>query len=325
MGKLRLLQSLDPLTPYIKDKSMSQLQKSEDASVARIFIIIGVVWTIVISGFFAREIRESQNYTNNLALHQGRSFFQEITTTRSWNALHGGVYVPVSESVQPNPYLDVPDRDIVTVDGRKLTKINPAFMTRQIADLAAEKDFVWFHLTSEKPIRPGNEPDAWERKALQRFEAGDPEYFDLLDSKNGEPNFRYMAPLRVDRECLKCYAKQGYKEGDLRGGISVTMKAGPLLRIQDRHFQIEMQTSLIIWIFGIFGIIAAAFRTKKAAQDRKKTIDELQHALSQVKQLSGLLPICASCKKIRDDKGYWNHLTFNNELQEVFCDDKSKD
>jgi len=105
MGKLRLLQSLDPLTPYIKDKSMSQLQKSEDASVARIFIIIGVVWTIVISGFFAREIRESQNYTNNLALHQGRSFFQEITTTRSWNALHGGVYVPVSESVQPNPYL----------------------------------------------------------------------------------------------------------------------------------------------------------------------------------------------------------------------------
>ncbi len=35
---------------------------------------------------------------------------------------------------------------------------------------------------------------------------------------------------------------------------------------------------------------------------------ELQKALTQVKQLSGLLPICASCKKIRDDKGYWNQI-----------------
>jgi len=35
---------------------------------------------------------------------------------------------------------------------------------------------------------------------------------------------------------------------------------------------------------------------------------ELQEALSEVKQLSGLLPICATCKKIRDDKGYWNTL-----------------
>lgn len=35
---------------------------------------------------------------------------------------------------------------------------------------------------------------------------------------------------------------------------------------------------------------------------------ELQEALSKVKQLSGFLPICASCKKIRDDKGYWNQI-----------------
>ncbi len=40
--------------------------------------------------------------------------------------------------------------------------------------------------------------------------------------------------------------------------------------------------------------------------ERKNT--ELNHALQKVKQLSGLLPICASCKKIRDDKGYWNEL-----------------
>ncbi len=37
-------------------------------------------------------------------------------------------------------------------------------------------------------------------------------------------------------------------------------------------------------------------------------ISELQKALSEIKALSGMIPICASCKKIRDDKGYWNQI-----------------
>jgi CheY-like chemotaxis protein len=40
----------------------------------------------------------------------------------------------------------------------------------------------------------------------------------------------------------------------------------------------------------------------------KQTRDALQDALNQVKRLSGLLPICASCKKIRDDQGYWKEI-----------------
>ncbi len=42
--------------------------------------------------------------------------------------------------------------------------------------------------------------------------------------------------------------------------------------------------------------------------ERERLITELQSALSKVKTLGGLLPICSSCKKIRDDKGYWNQL-----------------
>ena len=49
---------------------------------------------------------------------------------------------------------------------------------------------------------------------------------------------------------------------------------------------------------------------------RKELIQELQTALGDIKTLSGLLPICASCKKIRDDKGYWNQI-------EVFIRDRS--
>lgn len=45
---------------------------------------------------------------------------------------------------------------------------------------------------------------------------------------------------------------------------------------------------------------------KKNENEREKLIRDLQNAMSQIKTLSGLLPICAHCKKIRDDKGYWH-------------------
>jgi len=47
---------------------------------------------------------------------------------------------------------------------------------------------------------------------------------------------------------------------------------------------------------------------KLAEQEREQLIEELRRALAQVKTLNGLLPICAKCKKVRDDKGYWNQI-----------------
>jgi len=47
---------------------------------------------------------------------------------------------------------------------------------------------------------------------------------------------------------------------------------------------------------------------KRARDAERRLIKELRQALTQVKALSGLLPICSSCKKIRDDKGYWTQV-----------------
>lgn len=49
-------------------------------------------------------------------------------------------------------------------------------------------------------------------------------------------------------------------------------------------------------------------KRKWAEVEREKLIGDLRDALSRVKILSGLIPICSSCKKIRDDNGYWNQL-----------------
>ena len=61
-------------------------------------------------------------------------------------------------------------------------------------------------------------------------------------------------------------------------------------------------------ILGIEGVYRDITKRKQAEKEREKLILELQQALKEVKTLSGLLPICASCKKIRDDKGYWKQI-----------------
>ena len=47
---------------------------------------------------------------------------------------------------------------------------------------------------------------------------------------------------------------------------------------------------------------------RRAEAERERLIGELQEALANVKTLRGLIPICSSCKKVRDDQGYWTQL-----------------
>ncbi|HQK10976.1 MAG TPA: PAS domain-containing protein [Candidatus Marinimicrobia bacterium] len=61
-------------------------------------------------------------------------------------------------------------------------------------------------------------------------------------------------------------------------------------------------------IIGLVGISREINEIKQAEEQREKIIAELQEALDKIKTLKGLIPICASCKKIRDDQGYWNNV-----------------
>ncbi len=47
---------------------------------------------------------------------------------------------------------------------------------------------------------------------------------------------------------------------------------------------------------------------KETEKEKNSLIDKLQKALDEVKTLQGIIPICSSCKKIRDDEGYWNRI-----------------
>lgn len=61
-------------------------------------------------------------------------------------------------------------------------------------------------------------------------------------------------------------------------------------------------------VTGLIGTVLDITRRKQAEQEREKLIEDLQNALAEIRTLEGIVPICSNCKKIRDDKGYWNKL-----------------
>ncbi len=181
-------------------------------------VFIGIFWrTIVLVQASARE--------------QATSYIDLVTNARTWNAMHGGVWVVKGPGAHTNPYLRQlgVEPDTSTVSGTRLTLRNPAVMTNELSQLAVEAGTVRFRLTSLELINPENAPDAWERSVLEGFESDRREVSMTTDGPNGHV-LRMMRPLVVEVGCLRCHRAQGYRVGDVRGALSLTLPLASLDR-----------------------------------------------------------------------------------------------
>lgn len=95
------------------------------------------------------------------------------------------------------------------------------------------------------------------------------------------------------------------------------LKENGFLTIESHHrdndgriFPVEISLNYMVYDGREFNCAFARdiSKRKQAEKEKEQLIAELQKPLGNVKKLSGLLPICSSCKKIRDDQGYWNQL-----------------
>lgn len=99
--------------------------------------------------------------------------------------------------------------------------------------------------------------------------------------------------------------KNGIKTGDLTFELPLVCKGGGTIWAEILSTPLRDDQDEIV---GYIGVARDITERKKLAGEREKLVVELQDALAKIKTLSGMLPICATCKKIRDDKGYWNTL-----------------
>lgn len=143
------------------------------------------------------------------------------------------------------------------------------------------------------------------------------------------------------RVCVGVHKGRADLLARLNEGLFELKNSGELDRIYDRHLgtlersQLPLLTALrksavyllpvllgvgfavhLAWTFALRRLVkrrtadlqAELARRTEAEAELGRTVGQLRDALAEVKQLSGLLPICASCKKIRDDRGAWRQM-----------------
>jgi PAS domain S-box-containing protein len=231
--------------------------------------IIAFGWTVMVAGSLAWSLYQEYEQVLELARVQARTAYEKDVAYRRWNALNGGVYVPVSDFTQPNPYLEVANRDITTTSGQQLTLINPAYMTRQVHELENIRLGVLGHITSLNPIRPANAADAWETAALKAFEQGETEV-SSLETIDGAPYMRLMRPLIIEEGCLTCHAAQGYTLGEVRGGISVSVPMTLMYGIAGTHTTSTVVAYGLFWMVGMVGILSSTRFAQKQITGRRQ-------------------------------------------------------
>ena len=254
------------------------LQPFKDFSEVKVFLIsLSLIIALFISVIFLGIYLRSNTLLLETVKEEATSYFGLIVQTRLWNAKYGGVYVEKEGTVQSNQFLrDVGiEPDIKCEHGRVFTMRNPALMMKEISQLTSSESGVKFHITSMKPINPQNAPDPFEEESLKEFERGIKEAW-KFDRTAMPPLFRYMAPLYVDESCIDCHKSQGYKIGDIRGGISVNIPLGELdqkMKTNKVIITVLLVVTVVILLFILYFMVW-------------KLVSRLQESQEQLKQIS---------------------------------------
>src|ERR1700690_1318360 len=111
--------------------------------------------------------------------------------------------------MRPSHY--VSDPEIVDSRGKHYLIKTPAMVTKDLSEYAKEQGLYWFHITSLKLTNPDNAPDDFEIKAMERFKQDGLDELLSIVTIDKSKYLRYVSPLYVEKSCLPCHAKQGYK------------------------------------------------------------------------------------------------------------------
>ena len=273
----------------------------------RLSLALVALYTTVLGAIGLWDNGRRLEHLRMQVLETARAYYNLVQVTRLWNAKHGGVYVEVDQDTRPNPYLVTPDREIVTLAGRQYTKINPAYMTRMLADLADQGGGATFRLSSLAPINPANQPDSWEAASLRAFVAGKTEMYTEA-TLDGVRYFRYMAPLLAKPECLVCHPDDAQVAGRVRGGLTVNIPLAPQEVLRDRLQNQSIMGLSMIWLVTVtlMVLVILGFSRRLARMIRRdieveKLATAMQLAAAAAHELRQPLSVIMGYSEILDE------------------------
>ncbi len=235
------------------------------------FAISILVWAVLVglSDYF--NVSSEKAKTVELVKNEALAHLNKDMAFLQWVTKHGGIYVPETDKTPSNPNLKhIIEKDLITPSGKKLTLMNPAYIIRQLYKESEELYSIKSKITSLKLMNPSNEPDIWEKNALLKFQEGMKEVVEI-QTKEGEPFFRLMRAIVTEKGCLKCHAKQGYKEGDIRGGLAVSIPMNEYIFLESKAIRQIHFIHALLWMVGNNFIGFFYLHSKNLLIKRKKS------------------------------------------------------
>ncbi len=266
-----------------------QVTKPSQQTLLQHAALWGLLWSAIVGVSYFWSSTTLDDQAPFLATAEARANWNKDLVFRQWATRHGGLYVKVDERTPPNPYLaHLPNRDVETTNGMQLTLMNPAYMMRQMTEEFEVTYGIKGSITGQILLNPINKPDAWELNTLRAFDNGLKELIEKSDV-DGEPYLRLMRPMVMTEGCIKCHGHLGFKEGDIRGGISVSVPLTPYLESSQNSRNAMTATHIFVWLLGLTGASLILMRTFKHQRDQEVVELALRRSqkMDAVGQLTG--------------------------------------
>ncbi len=221
-------------------------------------------WGVLVWFLFIWNQSRQEEHVLELARERAEFVARLVEATRMWAARHGGVYAPTTETNPPNEWLEPQVRQVLTSKGVELTLINPSYLTRQLGVVVSEYNDLNMRLTSLEPLNPENQADAWEHDQLQQLNMREKSHSEQLLYRNGEPVFRYLAPLLLEKPCQQCHTRTSDVLGSLRGGISLEFPVTTLFAKSEAQMDEVAESYVLIWLLlsGFTLVVLARLRSQ---------------------------------------------------------------
>lgn len=283
-----------------------------------------LLWTALIVASLAWNTMLVKESIMSRAYGEARTSINKDLTFRMWGNSHGGVYVPVTETQKPVKWLKhIPGRDVHLPNGGMLTLINPATMLRQLSNQYEEQFSIQGRITSLKPINIENAADEWETKQLVNFENKRSTESWAIENISGIPNLRYLRALNTEVGCLKCHASQGYRIGDVRGGIGLRLPLTEHYQLIEKSQNNLFITHSIFWFLGALGIFlysnisSSRFKERVTREKEREESAEILHLYASAFASSGeaTLIISQENRIINANQAFLNHSGY--QLKDV--------
>ena len=295
------------------NKPDAQPHRIQAYRIGRYFTVLAGVWCAIVVLIMAWDFYHARQISFEMATNEARAHFNKDQALRHWATMQDRIYVPISERMDPDPYLShVPERDIVSPSGLQLTLINPARIVRQMNEDFSDLYGVAGRITSLTPLRPANMPDPWERGVLESFAAGASEAMELTDIE-GIPHLRLMRVMTVEPGCLHCHLTQYGEPGSVAGGVGVAVPMTAYLTNLHNDYLKKGFAYGTLWLLGLLGIGAGGFHLRRREEARLLAEQELYE--SEVAK-SAMLESALDCIITIDSNGLV--VQFNPAAEQTF-------